>query len=86
MCGLVCNCFNYPIFLNIDFLYGSIFAMLALQYFGLSVNGDKERFLGHGFDGYLSKPLETMELICEMKRVMGITGESTNSELEAVHG
>src|SRR5450631_2039964 len=29
------NYFNFPIFLNIDFLFGSIFAMLALQFFGL---------------------------------------------------
>ena len=33
--GLVGNYFKYPIFLNIDFLFGSIFTMLALQYFGL---------------------------------------------------
>lgn len=33
--GLVGNYFKYPIFLNIDFLFGSIFAMLALQLFGL---------------------------------------------------
>ena len=33
--GLAGNHFNYPIFLNIDFLFGSIFAMLALQFFGL---------------------------------------------------
>lgn len=33
--GLAGNYFKYPIFLNIDFLFGSIFAMLALQYFGL---------------------------------------------------
>jgi len=32
--GLTGNYFNYPIFLNIDFLFGSIFAMLALQFFG----------------------------------------------------
>lgn len=34
--GLIGNYFKYPIFLNIDFLFGSIFAMLALQLFGLS--------------------------------------------------
>ncbi len=34
--GLSGNYFKYPIFLNIDFLFGSIFAMLALQYFGLA--------------------------------------------------
>jgi len=33
--GLAGNYFNYPIFLNVDFLFGSIFAMLALQFFGL---------------------------------------------------
>jgi diguanylate cyclase (GGDEF)-like protein/PAS domain S-box-containing protein len=33
--GLIGNYFKYPIFLNIDFLFGSIFAMLALQMFGL---------------------------------------------------
>src|SRR5665647_440870 len=32
--GLAGNYFNFPIFLNIDFLFGSIFAMLALQFFG----------------------------------------------------
>jgi PAS domain S-box-containing protein len=33
--GLTGNYFNFPIFLDIDFLFGSIFAMLALQFFGL---------------------------------------------------
>ena len=33
--GLAGNYFSFPIFLNIDFLFGSIFAMLVLQYFGL---------------------------------------------------
>ena len=33
--GLVGNYFNFQIFLNIDFLFGSIFAFLALQFFGL---------------------------------------------------
>jgi two-component system cell cycle sensor histidine kinase/response regulator CckA len=33
--GLVGNYLKYPIFLNIVFLFGSIFAMLALQVFGL---------------------------------------------------
>jgi signal transduction histidine kinase len=34
--GLTGNFFNFPIFHGIDFLFGSIFAMLALQFFGLS--------------------------------------------------
>ena len=33
--GLAGNYFNLSLFLNIDFLFGSIFAMLALQFFGL---------------------------------------------------
>ncbi|MGD9975296.1 MAG: sensor histidine kinase [Desulfatirhabdiaceae bacterium] len=33
--GLAGNYFKFEIFLNIDFLFGSIFAMLALQLFGL---------------------------------------------------
>lgn len=32
--GLLGNYFKYPIFLNIDFLFGSIFSMLALQFLG----------------------------------------------------
>ena len=32
--GLAGNYFKYPIFLNIDFLFGGIFALLALQFFG----------------------------------------------------
>ena len=35
LAGLAGNYFSYPIFLNIDFLFGGIFAMLALQFFGL---------------------------------------------------
>lgn len=34
VCGLLGNYLGYPIFLNIDFLFGSIFAMLVLQFFG----------------------------------------------------
>ncbi|MDD2851945.1 MAG: ATP-binding protein [Desulfuromonadaceae bacterium] len=33
--GLAGNWFNFEIFLNIDFLFGGIFAMLSLQFFGL---------------------------------------------------
>ncbi len=33
--GLAGNYLKYPIFLNIDFIFGSMFAMLALQFFGL---------------------------------------------------
>ncbi|TGU70267.1 response regulator [Geomonas terrae] len=34
--GLAGNYFKFTVFLNIDFLFGSIFAMLALQFFGLT--------------------------------------------------
>ncbi|MFA7280205.1 MAG: ATP-binding protein [Sterolibacterium sp.] len=34
--GVAGNHFNFPIFLNINFIFGSIFALLALQFFGLS--------------------------------------------------
>jgi len=37
-----------------------------------SMRGDKERFLGLGFDGYVSKPLTTRELTDEMKKVLEI--------------
>ena len=44
--------------------------VIALTAYAL--RGEKERFLGEGFDGYLSKPLEQQELIDEMKRVMNL--------------
>ena len=34
LAGLAGNSLHFPLFLNIDFLFGSIFAMLALQVFG----------------------------------------------------
>jgi len=33
--GLAGNYFKFPIFFDIDFVFGSIFAMLALQFMGL---------------------------------------------------
>ena len=39
-----------------------------------SLRGDKERFLQEGFDGYVSKPMDIVELIDEMKRVV-VKGE-----------
>ena len=38
-----------------------------------SMRGDMERFLGEGFDGYISKPLITRELVAEIKRVCNIS-------------
>ena len=40
-----------------------------------SMRGDMERFLGLGFDGYVSKPLIKRELDAEIKRVLGLSGE-----------
>jgi DNA-binding response OmpR family regulator len=39
---------------------------------GLSI---RERFLEVGFDGYVSKPLATSELVAEVRRVLGLSGE-----------
>jgi len=35
-----------------------------------SLRGEKERFLQEGFDGYVSKPMDVMEFITEVKRVL----------------
>jgi PAS domain S-box-containing protein len=34
--GLAGNYFRYPLFFNIDFIFGSIFSLLALQFFGFT--------------------------------------------------
>jgi len=39
-----------------------------------SLKDDQRRFREQGFDGYLSKPLETGELIDELKRVLAAKG------------
>ncbi len=44
---------------------------LVVAMTAFSMRGDMERFLGEGFDGYLSKPLITTVLVAEMKRVLG---------------
>ena len=38
-----------------------------------ALRNEKERFLGEGFDGYLSKPMVQKEMVYEMKRVMSLT-------------
>jgi PAS domain S-box-containing protein len=47
-----------------------------------ALQGEKERFLAEGFDGYVSKPLVINELIAEMKRVTGtyVTDEVNDNE------
>ena len=44
-----------------------------------SMRGDMEQFLGEGFDGYVSKPLITRELVAEMKR----TGARGKGQVES---
>ena len=36
-----------------------------------AMHGDRERFLGAGFDGYLAKPVDVMELIQEVRERCG---------------
>ncbi len=47
-----------------------------------SMHGDMERFLGVGFDGYVAKPLITSDLVVEIKRAMGLSGEVSDE----IHG
>jgi len=54
--------------------HGSNLHLPVIALTAYSLRGEKERFLAQGFDGYVSKPLEVMELIREMKRVTGIAG------------
>jgi PAS domain S-box-containing protein len=35
------------------------------------LHGDEEHFLEEGFDGYVSKPIDTSRLMCEIQRVVG---------------
>ena len=59
------------------FFHQSVIALTAF-----SLRGDKEKFLDAGFDGYLSKPLETHHLISEMKRVMGTLVKASDKAFE----
>jgi len=40
-----------------------------------AMTGDKERYLGMGMDGYLSKPIAERDLVTEITRVCGMTAE-----------
>ena len=41
-----------------------------------AMSGDKERYLGMGMNGYLSKPLAERELIAEIYRMQGLAAEN----------
>ena len=47
-----------------------------------SMRGDKDSYLGKGFDGYISKPLITKGFVAEIKRVLNSSGEA----VEGNHG
>ena len=55
-------------------------AVIALTAY--SMRGDMERFLNEGFDGYISKPLITSDLVAEMKRIIDLSGEAMGD----IHG
>lgn len=47
-------------------------AVVAVTAFAM--NGDRERLLADGFDGYLSKPIDVATLVDEMTLLMGADG------------
>lgn len=49
-------------------LYGVHTPIIALT--AHAMNGDRERLLDEGFDGYVAKPLQLAELLSEVRRVM----------------
>lgn len=51
--------------------HGTLDHQLVVALTAYSMRGDMERFLDEGFDGYVSKPLITTQLVAEMKRVLG---------------
>ncbi len=40
-----------------------------------AMSGDKERYLGMGMNGYLSKPLAERELVAEIYRIQGLAAK-----------
>ena len=48
-----------------------------------SMQGDREKFLGMGFDGYVSKPIDERTLITAIGQTLSLTGEA---ELKRVAG
>jgi hypothetical protein len=56
--GLIGNYFNYTIFLNVDFLFGSIFSMLVLQFLGFARGVAASALIAsYSFCGIIPMPL-----------------------------
>ncbi|MCX7141284.1 MAG: ATP-binding protein [Proteobacteria bacterium] len=71
--GLAGNHFNFPIFLNINFIFGSIFALLALQYFG-PARGIAAAALIAGYTYFLwNEPYAMIIMTAEVVVVGGLT-------------
>ncbi len=89
--GLAGNYFRFPIFLNIDFLFGSIFAMLALQLFGfgrgiLTANAfkeDRDNCLTVGMDDYLAKLIDIADLPAMLGKWTSFSASSKGDAVSA---
>jgi CheY-like chemotaxis protein len=44
-----------------------------------AMQGDREKILNSGFDGYLSKPVNSHSLAAELDRLLGLTARSAHS-------
>jgi CheY-like chemotaxis protein len=55
----------------------------AIVITALAMNGDRERLLADGFDGYLSKPISIKKLRVEVNRLLGGSLEPTDSKDES---
>lgn len=55
---------------------GTSFHQPVIALTAYAQRGEKERLLQHGFDGYVSKPLEIGELIGEIKRVTALSADA----------
>jgi PAS domain S-box-containing protein len=48
-----------------------------------SMNGDRERFLSKGFDGYVSKPIEERALVTVITQILSLADDSTTWRVSA---
>ena len=54
----------------------------VIAFSAYALRNETDHFIKEGFDGYISKPLDVFELIFEMKRVLGITGNAGIATVE----